>query len=156
MIRKWSIKITIGSVSGVVHMRWLMDLWSINHSFCLPDSLVYQMVTRANICNILWLNDWQRSYDQWRYAWPVLKDTDTAEHSSKNVNESIKLLSELGFTIKYEKSVLIHALSIKFSGFIIDSNTMTSRTTSDKRSKLKDMAQSLLNNKIPTVYNLAR
>ena len=24
MIKKWSIKITISSVSGVVHMRWLM------------------------------------------------------------------------------------------------------------------------------------
>ena len=32
---------------------------------------------------------------------------------------------------------------------------MTIRPTSEKLSKLKDMAQSLLNNKIPTVHNLA-
>ena len=80
--------------------------------------------------------------------------SDTAEHCSKNVNETINLLSELGFTINYEKSVLIPAHSIKFQGFIIDSNTMTIRPTSQKRSKLKDMAQSLLNNKIRTIYNL--
>ena len=65
------------------------------------------------------------------------------------------LLFELGFTINYEKSVLMPAHSIKFLCFIIDSNTMTIRPTSEKLSKLKDMAQSLLNNKIPTVYNLA-
>ena len=82
--------------------------------------------------------------------------SDTAKHCSKNVNETINLLSELGFAINYEKSVLIQAHSIKFLlGFIIDSNTMTIRPRSEKLSKLKDMAQSLLNNKIPTVYNLA-
>ena len=81
--------------------------------------------------------------------------SDTTEHCSKNVNETINLLSELGFTINYEKSVLIPPYSIKFLGFIIDSNTMTIRPTSEKLSKLKDMSQSLLNNKIPTVYNLA-
>ena len=32
---------------------------------------------------------------------------------------------------------------------------MTKRPTSEKLAKLKDMAQSLLNNKIPTIYNLA-
>ena len=79
--------------------------------------------------------------------------SDTAEHCSKNVNETIYLLSELGFTINYEKSVLIPEHSIKFLGFIIDSNTMTIRRTSEKLSKLKDKSQSLLNNKIPTVDN---
>ena len=64
-------------------------------------------------------------------------------------------MSELGFTINYEKSVLIPAHAIKFLGFIIDSNTMTIRPTSEKFSELKAMAQSLLNNKIPTVYTLA-
>ena len=53
------------------------------------------------------------------------------------------------------KSVLIPAHSIKFLGFIIDSNTMTVRPTGKKLSKLKDMAQSSLNNKISTVYHLA-
>ena len=81
--------------------------------------------------------------------------SDIAEHCSKNVNETINLLSELGFTINYEKLVLIPAHSIKLLVFIIDSNTMTIRPTSKKLSKLKDMAQSLLNNKIPMVYNLA-
>ena len=84
-----------------------------------------------------------------------LRISDTAEHCSKNVRKTINLLSELRFTINYEKSVLTPAHSIKFLGFIIDSNTMTIRPTSEKLSKLKDMAQSLLNYKIPTVYNLA-
>ena len=50
----------------------------------------------------------------------------------KNVNETINLLPELGLTINFEKSVLILAHSIKFLGFIIDSNTMTIRSTSEK------------------------
>ena len=61
----------------------------------------------------------------------------------------------MGFTINYEKSVLTPAHSIKFLGFIIDSTAMTIRPTSEKLSKFKDMAQSLLNNEIPTVYNFA-
>ena len=80
--------------------------------------------------------------------------SDTAEHCSKNVNETINLLSELGFTINYEKSVLIPAHSIKFLGFVVDSNTMTIRPTSEKILELKDMVQSLLKN-IPAVYNLS-
>ena len=38
------------------------------------------------------------------YSVPII--SDIAEHCSKNVNETINLLSELGFIINYEKSVL--------------------------------------------------
>ena len=69
---------------------------------------------------------------QWHILIHCLSLIYTAENCSKNVNETINLLFELGFTINYEKSVSIPAHSIKFLGFIIDSNTMTIRPTSEK------------------------
>ena len=65
------------------------------------------------------------------FQWHILMIHCLSEHCSKNVNETINLLSDLSFTINYEKSVLIPAHSIKFLGFIIDSNTMTIRPTSE-------------------------
>ena len=99
---------------------------------CLPNGLacaprlfmklmkpVYATLCSASFISVAYIDD------------PLLI-SDTPEHCSKNVNETINLLSELGFTINYEKSVLIPAHSIKFLGFVIDSNTMTIRPTSEK------------------------
>ena len=138
------------------------NIWDLLVSNKCMNSLVYKMVLRVllgfsrNWCNLfVYATLRSAGFISVAYIDDSLFILDTAEHCPKNVNETIHLLSELGFTINYEKSVLIPAYPIKFLGFIIDSNTMTIRPTSETLSKFKDMAQSLLNNKIPTVYNLS-
>ena len=133
------------------------NIWDLLVSNKCMNLLVYQMVLRAHLgfsrnwCNLfVYATLRSAGFISVAYIDDSLFILDTAEHCSKNVNETIHLLSELGFTINYEKSVLIPSHSIKFLGFIFDSNTMTIRPTSETLSKLKD-----INNKIPTVYNLS-
>ena len=117
---------------GSEHRKYLRFTWKQQtYQFtCLPNGLactprlftklmkpVYASLRSAGFISVAYIDD-------------SLLISDTAERCSKNVNETINLLCELGFTINYEKSVLIPAHSIKFIGFIIDSNTMTIRPTS--------------------------
>ena len=105
-----------------LRFTWKQQMYEFT---CLPNGLacaprlftklmkpVYATLRSAGFISVAYIDD-------------SLLISDTAEHCSKNVNETINLLSEVGFTINYEKSVLIPAHSIKFLGFIIDSNTMT-------------------------------
>ena len=70
---------------------------------CLPNGLacaprlftklmkpVYAPLRSAGVISVAYIDD-------------ALLISDTAEHCSRNVNETINLLSELGFTINYEK-----------------------------------------------------
>ena len=139
------------------HRKYLRVTWKqqMYEFTCLPNGLACAPRLLTKLLKPVYATLHSAGFISVAYIDDSLLISDTAEHCSKNVNETINLLSELGFTIKYEKPVLIPAQSKKILGFIIDSNTMTIRPTSEKLSKLKDMARSLLNNKIPMGYNLA-
>ena len=89
------------------HKKYLRFTWNQQtYEFtCLPNGLacaprlftklmkpVYATLRSAGFISVAYIND-------------SLLISDTAEHCSKNVNETINLLSELGFTINYEKSI---------------------------------------------------
>ena len=48
MIKKWSIKITICSVSGVVHMRWLMRRQFVFKTLMIIN--IFDRIVRKLIC----------------------------------------------------------------------------------------------------------
>ena len=72
-----------------------------------------------------------------------------------NINDTVNFLSNLCFTINYEKSVLMPNQSIKFLGFLINSTSMNIRPTPDKIDKVIALANSILSNKTCTVYSPA-
>lgn len=53
-----------------------------------------------------------------------------------NVQETIALLQNLGFTIHSQKSILTPTQKIEFLGFVLDSTTMTVTLSDDKKAKL--------------------
>ena len=54
---------------------------------------------------------------------------------------AVQLITNLGFQIHPEKSVLIPTQCIEFLGFLLDSTSMTVRLTSPKKDKLVQMCQ---------------
>ena len=88
---------------------------------CLPKGLVCTPQIFTKLMKPVYANLHSASFISVVYIDELLLISDTAEQCSKNFTETLNLgLSELGFTINHEKSVLIPAHSIKFLGFIID------------------------------------
>ncbi|CAG2210062.1 unnamed protein product [Mytilus edulis] len=60
---------------------------------------------------------------------------ETIEECNKNVNDTIELMSKLGFVIHEDKSVFQPSKQIIFLGNIIDSENMIITLTADKKTK---------------------
>lgn len=59
----------------------------------------------------------------------------------KNVQESLKLLKQLGFLINYEKCKLTPRSRCQYLGFILDSRQMSIEPTMDKKQELTNMVK---------------
>lgn len=79
----------------------------------------------------------------------------TAEDCFSNVKDTVKLLTDLGFTINQEKSNLFPSQSAKFLGFIIDSRHMTVKLTNDKVTQILKLSRALLSKQKCTITELA-
>ena len=72
---------------------------------------------------------------------------DTYAECINNINDTIHMLTSLGFTIHPEKSIFTPTQEITFLGFVINSKTMTLKLTEEKISKLKNLCSYALKNK---------
>ncbi|XP_056635917.1 uncharacterized protein LOC130444663 [Diorhabda sublineata] len=61
-----------------------------------------------------------------------------------NINQTCSLLQRLGFVVNKEKSCLSPKREIKFLGFIFNTQKMTMRPTTDKKSKITAMVKAIL------------
>ena len=70
-----------------------------------------------------------------------------------NVQETVRLLGDLGFAIHNEKSVLIPSQVLTFLGFVLNSvtMTMTMQLTDSRKQKLKNARLDLVNKETCTV-----
>ena len=80
----------------------------------------------------------------------------TKEKCLENVHDTIVLLQSLGFTIHPDKSIFEPAQKITFLGFIIDLITVTITLTAEKKEKISNICQELIEAKKPTIRNLAK
>ena len=80
----------------------------------------------------------------------------TKEKCLENVHDTIVLLQSLGFTIHPDKSIFEPAQKNTFLGFIIDSITMTITLTTEKKEKISNICQDLIESKKPTIRSLAK
>ena len=62
---------------------------------------------------------------------------ETYQDCLNNISDTNKLLSELGFVINTEKSVLSSSQTIVFLGFIFSSKNMRLSLTDEKKNKIK-------------------
>lgn len=70
--------------------------------------------------------------------------------------EIVKLLDKLGFIIHPDKSVFIPTRLIEFLGHLINTISMTISLTLEKKERLKEMCEHLLNSTTVTIREIAR
>lgn len=73
----------------------------------------------------------------------------------ENVRKTIELLQKLGFTINFEKSILIPKQEITFLGLVFNSVTMTITLTEEKKEKIFNLCLKTINNVIIPIRSLA-
>ena len=65
----------------------------------------------------------------------------------RNIESTIELLQNLGFTIHPTKSILTPTQRVTFLGFVIDSVQMSLETTEEKKRKIYNLCLEILQNK---------
>ena len=73
----------------------------------------------------------------------------------ENIKKTIDMLQNLGFTINFEKSVLIPQQEITFLGLIFNSISMTITLTQEKKDKIYNLCIKAMNNTSITIRSLA-
>ncbi|VDI80889.1 Hypothetical predicted protein [Mytilus galloprovincialis] len=81
---------------------------------------------------------------------------ETIEECNKNVNDTIELMSKLGFVIHEDKSVFQPSKQIIFLGNIIDSENMIITLTEDKKQNLVKECKWLLQRNLAKIRDVAK
>jgi tetrahydromethanopterin S-methyltransferase subunit G len=81
---------------------------------------------------------------------------DSYEECLENVVNTSRLIDDLGLTIHPKKSVLRPSTSVTFLGFLINSENMTVRLTSEKAKDLSDLCLSISKRVEITIRELAQ
>ena len=85
----------------------------------------------------------------------IFKATLNSE-CQQNVHDTVALLLSLGFTIHPDKSVLKPTQAIIFLGFVINSIEMTITLATERRGKIKDLCEYMLQNSELTIRDVAK
>ena len=80
---------------------------------------------------------------------------DTYNECYKNVVDTVRLFSKLGFCIHPEKSIFEPTQRLVFLGFILDSVSMTVTPTDEKKHKTVDVCSTILATPRPTIREVA-
>ena len=72
-----------------------------------------------------------------------------------NVQETVGLFENLGFSPHMDKSITTPSQIIEYLGFVLNSIDMNVSITSRKLTKLQDLATTVMNNKHPTIREVA-
>jgi len=71
------------------------------------------------------------------------------------VNETVRILSDLGFVIHQEKSVFKPTKEITYLGCVLNSENMTSKITHDRQDELVELGNKILNAKAPSIQEVS-
>ncbi|XP_071141873.1 uncharacterized protein [Mytilus edulis] len=104
--------------------------------------VVYATLRRSGHINIGYIDD-------------SLLIGDTIAECSLNIQDTVKLVSDLGFIVHEKKSVLIPTKKIQFLGFLIDSEKMIVTLTLDKKEMIHEESQKLLSKQISKIREVA-
>ncbi len=80
----------------------------------------------------------------------------TYQDCCDNIQSTVNVLDNVGFTVHPEKSVLFPSKTIEFLGFVIDSKTMTVQLTNGRIEDLIDSCEKLVRKQFCSIRMLAR
>ena len=81
---------------------------------------------------------------------------DTFEECESNINDTVKLVSDLGFIVHKEKSILVPSKKLQFLGFVIDSEKMIVSLTPEKKHKIYEECIKILSIHTAKIREVAR
>ena len=81
---------------------------------------------------------------------------ETFDECSKAVLETVKLLTELGFSIHPEKSQFIPVQEIEYLGFVINSKTMKISLTKEKQDGIQNLIEEILKRSKLTIRDISQ
>lgn len=105
--------------------------------------VVYATLRRMGHVNIGYLDD-------------SLLVGDTFEECKQNVQDTVKLVTDLGFIVHEDKSVFVPSKKLQFLGFLIDTEKIIVTLTQEKKDRLVEECQKLISKKQPTIREVAR
>ena len=104
---------------------------------------VFSYLRKQGFTNVCYIDD-------------IFLQGDSYEECIENVINTSRLIDDLGLTIHPKKSVLRPSTSITFLGFLINSENMTVRLTSEKAKELSDLCLSISKRVEITIRELAQ
>ena len=136
----------------VLKFRWRDKLYQYT---CLPNGLasaprIFTKLLKP-VFNILR----QKGYLSSSHIDDCYLQGATDGECHENVQETVRLLGNLGFPIHNEKSVLIPSQVLTFLAFVLNSVTMTVHLTDSRKQKLKNACLNLVNKETCTVQKVA-
>lgn len=81
---------------------------------------------------------------------------DTFEECKHNVQDTVKLVTDLGFIVHEDKSVFVPSKKLQFLSFFIDTEKMIVTLTQEKKDRLVEECQKLISKKQATIREVAR
>ena len=127
------------------YRKYLRFLWK-GECFefkCLPMGLTSSPRVFTKLLKPVFSNLHKFGFSSLIYIDDTLLHGNTYEECKANVNETVKLLDKLGFTIHPSKSVLEPSQQISFLGFLIDSVKMTVKLLPEKAEEIEHLCFNL-------------
>lgn len=123
---------------------------------CLPNGLSSAPYIFTRLMKVLFTTLRKNGHLSVFYLDDSLLLADSKLNCKQNIHETIKVLEMAGFTVNWDKSVLIPTTTIDFLGFHLDSDRMCFTLPLLKIQKLRDASLSLLHCHRPTIRQLAQ
>ena len=138
------------------HQKYLKFLWKVPYKFvAMPNGYSPAMLKFTKLLKPPFAKLREMGHSSVVYVDDNLLTGDSLYDCYHNITETTKLLTELGFTIHLEKSILIPTQEITFLGFIINSKDMTIRLTPEKKDKIVNLCSSFKKKTSPSIRELA-
>ena len=139
------------------HRKYLRFIWR-NQLFqftCLPNGLSSAPRIFTKLMKPAYSTLRCQGFENVGYIDDTYLKGSTFHACETNVSSTVKLFTDLGFTLNMAKSVLIPSQSITFLGFVLNSAQMTVALTPSKAMKVKSKAVELLHNQSPTIRTVS-
>lgn len=139
------------------HRKFLKFTWhgQLYQYTCLPNGLALCPRKFTKLVKPLFSNLRLQGHLSSNYIDDSFLAGDSFEQCARNVVDTVCLLDSAGFVIHPVKSVLIPEKEIVFLGFKLNSVTMSVSLTTEKGLRIKAACEKLLQNKCPTIREVA-
>lgn len=123
---------------------------------CLPNGLASAPRTYTKVLKPVFSSLRKMGHVNVVYIDDSLLQGDTYADCQANIQDTLNLVDELGFTVHTEKSIVIPTQRIVFVGFQLDSVSMTVRLTLEKCNDIIECCTNILNSKTVSIRELAK